>query len=439
MRALVVGLERSGLAALELLKARGATLTATDSRPIEEMPKAAEVLKRLDVPFKQQSPEVFDGSDWIVLSPGVPADLEWIEAARERGVKVIGEVELAGMFLKGKIIGITGSNGKTTTTAMVGHILRESGIPTQVGGNIGTAVTSLVESSRPEQWNVLELSSFQLETIHDFRANIGVCLNVTPDHLDRHHTLEKYAAVKGRLFETQQPGDYAVLNADDAFCVGYSALTRGMPLWFSSTRAITPGVWLENGQLWFDGDPIMRAGDIPIRGRHNIENTMAAAAAARLAGAGLAGIASAVRSFRAVEHRLEFVRSVRGVDYYNDSKATNVDATLKALDAFDGGLWVILGGKDKGSDYTVLADALRKKARSVLLIGAAALKIAGQLDRGVPIIHSGTLQAAVQEAHAHAAAGDTVLLAPACASFDQFENYEHRGRVFKQIVEELEA
>lgn len=439
MKALVVGLERSGLAALELLKTRGATLAATDSRPIEEMPKAAEVLKRLNVPFQQQSPEVFEGSDWIVLSPGVPADLEWIEAARRRGVKVIGEVELAGKFLKGKIIGITGSNGKTTTTAMVGHILRESGIPAQVGGNIGTAVTALVESSRTDQWNVLELSSFQLETIRDFRANIGVCLNVTPDHLDRHHTLENYAAAKGRLFETQQAGDYAVLNADDAFCVGYSALTSGMPLWFSSTRAITPGVWLENGQLWFDGAPLMRAGDIPIRGRHNIENTMAAAAAARLAGAGLAGIASAVRSFRAVEHRLEFVRSVRGVDYYNDSKATNVDATLKALDAFDGGLWVILGGKDKDSDYTVLADALRKKARSVLLIGAAASKIAGQLNHGVPLIHSGTLQAAVKEAYAHASAGDTVLLAPACASFDQFENYEHRGRVFKQIVEELEA
>jgi UDP-N-acetylmuramoylalanine--D-glutamate ligase len=309
----------------------------------------------------------------------------------------------------------------------------------QVGGNIGTAVTALVESSRVDQWNVLELSSFQLETIRDFRADIAVCLNVTPDHLDRHHTLEAYAAAKGRLFETQHPDDYAVLNADDAFCVGYSAMTKGRPLWFSSTRAITPGVWLENGELWFDGALLMAARDIPIRGRHNIENTMAAAAAARLAGAGLAGIANAVHSFRAVEHRLEFVRNARGVDYYNDSKATNVDATLKALDAFEGGLWVILGGKDKGSDYTVLANALRKKARSVLLIGAAAPKIAGQLGNGVPLIHSGTLQEAVKEAYAHASAGDTVLLAPACASFDQFENYEHRGRVFKQIVEELEA
>lgn len=439
MKVLVVGLERSGLASLELLKERGAEVTATDSRPLSQMPKAAEMLKRLDVVFEPQAPATFEGRDMIVLSPGVPADLPPIVEARRRGVNVIGEVELAGLYLKGKIIGITGSNGKTTTTAMVGHILRECGIAAQVGGNIGTAVTGLVATSRPDQWNVLELSSFQLETIRDFRAHISVCLNVTPDHLDRHYTLENYAAAKGRLFETQQPEDYAVLNADDAYCVAYSAITRGKPLWFSLTRAITPGVWLENGKLWLDGDLLMEAGEIPIRGRHNIENTMAAAATARLAGAELAGIARAVRSFRAVEHRLEFVRTARGVDFYNDSKATNVDATLKALDAFDGGLWVILGGKDKGSDYTVLLDPLRKKARSVLLIGAAARIIAGQLKDGVPMVHCGTLDVAIRQAYAQASAGDTVLLAPACASFDQFDNYEHRGRVFKQIVRELEA
>jgi UDP-N-acetylmuramoylalanine--D-glutamate ligase len=308
-----------------------------------------------------------------------------------------------------------------------------------VGGNIGTAVTAIVDSSRPDQWNVLELSSFQLETIRSFRADIGVCLNVTPDHLDRHHTLENYAGAKGRLFETQQPGDYAVLNADDAHCVAYSAITPGRPLWFSLTRAITPGVWLDNGKLWFDGEFLMPAGEIPIRGRHNIENTMAAAAAARLAGAELVGIARAVRSFRAVEHRLEFVRKARGVDFYNDSKATNVDATLKALDAFESGVWVILGGKDKGSDYTLLIDALRKKARAVLLIGAAAPIIAGQLKDRVPLIRSGTLEEAIHEAYTRASPGDTILLAPACASFDQFENYEHRGRVFKQVVGELEG
>jgi UDP-N-acetylmuramoylalanine--D-glutamate ligase len=437
MRALVVGMERSGLAALELLQQHGAQLKATDSRPLSKMPKAAAALERLGVPFEIQTPEVFEGCDWIVLSPGVPADLPPVEAARRRGVKVIGEIELAAMYLQGKIIGITGSNGKTTVTAMIGHILKESGLAAQVGGNIGAAASSLVQASRPDQWNVLELSSFQLETIQDFHADIAVCLNVTPDHLDRHYTLERYAAAKGRLFETQHPDGYAVLNADDAHCVAYSAITRAKTLWFSLTRAVTPGVWLENGKLWIDDELLMPAAAIPIRGRHNIENTMAAAAAARLAGARNADIAKAVASFQAVEHRLEFVRKARGVDFYNDSKATNVDATLKALDAFEGGLWVILGGKDKDSDYTLLADSLRRKAHAALLIGAAAPKIAAQLS-GVPLIQSGELATAIREAYSRASAGDTVLLAPACASFDQFDNYEHRGRVFKQIVEALE-
>jgi UDP-N-acetylmuramoylalanine--D-glutamate ligase len=211
------------------------------------------------------------------------------------------------------------------------------------------------------------------------------------------------------------------------------------PVWFSSTRAITPGVWLDDGKLWFDGEFLMPIAEIPIRGGHNVENTMAAAAASRLAGAPLADIARSVRTFRAVEHRLEFVRQVRGVDFYNDSKATNVDATLKAIDAFEGGLWVILGGKDKGSDYTPLLAPLRRKARAALLIGAAAGKIAGQLADGVELIRSGKLDSAVEEAYRRARPGDTVLLAPACASFDQFESFEHRGRVFKELVNALEG
>ena len=435
-KALVVGMAKSGTAAVEVLLKHGAAVRVTDLQPL-----TAEVtrnLEELHVPFQLQSTEVFDGADLIVLSPGVPADLEPLEAARRRGATVIGEVELAGQFLLGPIMGITGSNGKTTTTALAGHILRESGIPVQVGGNIGTPVTAMVDSSRPERWNVLELSSFQLETICQFRAQVAVALNVTPDHLDRHHTFEKYAAAKARLFETQQPGDCAVLNADDPVCVRYAALTKADILWFSSTRAVSPGVSLRNGEVWFDNEPLLSAGEIPIRGRHNIENTMAAAAACRVAGAGLTQIAAAVRTFRAVEHRLEFVRNVSGVDFYNDSKATNVDATLKALDAFDGGLWVILGGKDKGSDYTVLRQPLARKARAVLLVGAAAAKIREQLEGAVPLIDTKTIDVAVRDAYAAAKAGDTVLLAPACASFDQFDNYEHRGRVFKTQVAQLE-
>ncbi|HXI44379.1 MAG TPA: UDP-N-acetylmuramoyl-L-alanine--D-glutamate ligase [Bryobacteraceae bacterium] len=433
--ALVVGMAKSGMASVELLRKHGAHVRATDLNP---PPGVLPALEKLGVSFAPQSGDVFQGANLIVLSPGVPADLDALEAARQRGATVIGEVELAGYFLEGPVIGITGSNGKTTTTALVGHILRESGIPSQVGGNIGTPVTAMIDSSRPQQWNVLELSSFQLESICHFRAKIGVALNVTPDHLDRHHTFERYAAAKARLFETQEPGDFAVLNADDPVCVRYAALTKAAPVWFSSTRAVSPGVSLRNGEVWFDNGVLMPAAEIPIRGMHNVENTMAAAAACRLAGASREQIAAAVRTFRAVEHRLEFVRKVSGVDFYNDSKATNVDATLKALAAFDGGLWVILGGKDKGSDYTVLRQPLAKKARAALLIGAAAGKIRDQIAGSIPLMDSKTIDVAVRDAYAAAGPGDTVLLAPACASFDQFDNFEHRGRMFKSLVAELE-
>ena len=437
-RTLVVGLAKSGLASIELLHRHGARVHATDLKPLDKLPAAAEVLERLRVPFAPQSPEVFDDAELIVLSPDVPADLTPLEAARGRGARVIGEPELAAAFLRGKIIGITGSNGKTTTTSLVGHILRESGVPVQVGGNIGTPVTAMVDTSRPEQWNVLELSSFQLETICRFRADIAVCLNVTRNHLDRHHTFLKYANAKARLFETQQPGDHAILNADDPVCVEYAARTSAAPVWFSGSRPVTPGLWLDGERIVFDGAIVMQTSEIPIRGRHNVENVMAATAAASLAGASLAAVAAAVRTFHAVEHRLEFVRNVGGVDFYNDSKATSVDATLKAIDAFPGGLWIILGGKDKGSDYTLLRAPLAAKARAALLIGKAAEKIAGEISGAVPLIDAKTLDAAVAQAYAQAQPGDTVLLAPACASFDQFESFEHRGCVFKSLVTGLE-
>jgi UDP-N-acetylmuramoylalanine--D-glutamate ligase len=229
------------------------------------------------------------------------------------------------------------------------------------------------------------------------------------------------------------------LNADDATCVGFAARTPAAPVWFSGTRPVTPGLWIDAGRILFDGRPVMDIAGIPIRGRHNVENVMAATAAASLAGVALNDIAAAVRTFHAVEHRLEFVRSLAGIDFYNDSKATSVDATLKAIDAFPGGLWVILGGKDKGSDYTLLRTPLASKAHAALLIGKAAAKIAGQIEGALPILEPGTLDRAVREAYTRARPGDTVLLAPACASFDQFESFEHRGRVFKQLVQQLEV
>jgi UDP-N-acetylmuramoylalanine--D-glutamate ligase len=434
-RTLVVGMKKSGVASAEFLARRGAVVRATDLKPLEELPGVSE----LGIPFARQSPEVFGDCELIVLSPDVPYDLPELEEARRRGVRVIGEVELAAPYLKGRTIGITGSNGKTTTTSLTGHILREAGVAVQVGGNIGLPVTAMVESSRDDGWNVLELSSFQLETIDEFRAHIGLGLNVTQNHLDRHHTFEQYAAAKGRLFETQRAGDYAVLNADDPVCVAYASRTAAARQWFSSRRKVEPGATLCGGKLVLFGKLLMDAGEVPIRGRHNIENVLAASIAAARAGVEREAIAAAVRSFRAVEHRLEFVRRLGGVDFYNDSKATSVDATLKALDAFSGGVWLILGGKDKGLDYAAMRGALAAKARAALLIGAAAGKIGEQIAGAVPLVEAKTIEGAVAHAFAHAAPGDTVLLAPACASFDQFKSYEHRGEVFKEIVNGLEA
>jgi len=437
-RALVVGMKKSGIAAARLLREKGAGVRATDLNPLDRLPEAKEFLAAAAIPFEQQSPEVFRDVDLIVLSPDVPADLPELEEARGRGVEVVGEVELAAPYLRGRTIGVTGSNGKTTTTSLIGHILQESGVPSQVGGNIGTPVCDMVATSRDDGWNVLELSSFQLETIKQFRAHIAVALNVTQNHLDRHHTFVKYAAAKARLFETQQPGDVAVLNADDPVCRDYAECTPAVAQWFSSRRNVKPGASLCGDQLIVLKRPLMKAGEVPIRGRHNIENVLAASLAAYRAGVDLEKIAPAVRTFRAVEHRLEFVRQLDGIDFYNDSKATSVDATLKALDAFPGGVWIILGGKDKGLDYSLLREPLREKAHAALLIGAASGKIAAALDGAVPLVDLQTLDAAIEYGHRNGRAGDTVLLAPACASFDQFRSYEHRGETFKQLVTQLE-
>lgn len=430
-RAVVVGMAKSGIAAAELLAREGAQVIAMDQRAVTD-PR----LTALGVDVLAEDPAAAAGADLLVLSPGVPADAGIARAAREQGIPVIGDLELASWFLRGPIIGITGSNGKTTTTAMTGHILSACGIAAQVGGNIGTPPCSMVESSREGQWNVLELSSFQLETTATFRAHIGAALNVTPDHLDRHHTFEHYATAKGRMFTQQTEADFLVLNADDPVTRAYAAKSKGTPFWFSATSGVERGASLQGDTVLLQGEPLMTAAEIPLRGAHNIENAMAAAIMAHLANASHAQIRAAVMSFPGVEHRLEYTGEANGAAYYNDSKATNVDATLKAIAAFEGRLWIILGGKDKGSDYTPLAAALKGKVRGALLIGAAAPKIESQLD-GVPFVRCGTLEAALREAHRCAQPGDTVLLAPACASFDQFESYEHRGREFKRLAAEL--
>ena len=436
----VFGLAKSGLATIELLVQKGAIVTACDSKPLEQLSGAASLLDSLGVKFAPQGPDALEDVEMAVLSPGVRPDQEIFDQARASGIEVTGDVELACQFLRGPIMGITGANGKTTVTALAGHLLKECGIPVQVGGNIGTqAVAAMASASREGQWNVLELSSFQTEMFRRTRVHIGVALNVTPDHLDRHYTIEQYAGAKLNMFAGQQPDDFAVLNAENEITRSWAAKVPGAVHWFNAGGEVDRGFWMDGTTLMAGKEFWMPAAEVHLRGRHNLENVLAAGCACSLAGADLSAMRRAVASFPGVEHRIEFVLTVQGVDYFNDSKATNVDATIKALESFDRGLWVILGGKDKGSDYRPLRELLSTRARRVLLIGAAADKIAAQIEGSVPVEQCGDMAAAIAHAHAHAVPGDTVLLAPACASFDQFNSYEHRGQVFKDLVRGLEG
>lgn len=441
-RVLVVGLARTGVATALFCASHNAIVTASETRSESELGDIPAKLREAGVTLELggHTEKVFLAQDLIIPSPGVPADDPFLLAARSKRITIWSEIELAYRFLEGKLIGITGSNGKTTTTTLVHHILKSAGVETFLAGNVGTPLISLVESVIGGTVAVVELSSFQLELIEHFRPDIGVYLNLTPDHLDRHKTLEAYAAAKARLFENQTELDAAVMNFDDEPSRHYQP-KKAQLFWFSRKQRVKQGACLRGEDIFIvrngKEEFVMKLSDIPLPGAHNIENVLAAVTAARLAGVDARTIGEAVRSFQGVEHRLEFVAEIRGVRYYNDSKATNVDATLKALDAFPGRILIILGGKDKGSDYTVLQKSLREKAILALLIGAASDKIESQITGSVAIERAGTLQRAVDIASHAAQPGDTVLLAPACASFDQFRNYEQRGQVFKQLIGEL--
>jgi UDP-N-acetylmuramoylalanine--D-glutamate ligase len=439
---LVIGLARTGVATSLFCVRHGAAVTAVDTRAESDLADAAAKLRAANISLQLggYTEKILDGIDLVVPSPGVPVDSDILKAARVHKFPVWSEIELADRFLNGRLIGITGSNGKTTTTSLTEHILKISGFSTLLAGNIGTPLIDVVEQTSDQTITVAELSSFQLELIETFRPNTSVFLNLTPDHLDRHGSLEAYGAAKARIFEMQTRADFAVLNADDAASTHY-APSRPQMFWFSRKQRVAQGAFLLGEEIIFrhhgQEEIILKQSEIPLPGAHNLENVLAAVVAARLAGARPFEVAKAIRSFAGVKHRLEFVAEHNGVRYFNDSKATNVDATLKALDAFPGRILIILGGKDKGSDYTVLQTPLREKAILALLIGAAADKIEKQIAGSVAIERAGTLQRAVEVASRAAQPGDIVLLAPACASFDQFENYEHRGRVFKQLVHEL--
>ena len=380
-RVLVVGLGKSGVASALFLKSRGARVTVSDSKPEAELRN--EILLLLDhgitVETGGHGDRTFRGQDLIVVSPGVPFDAPQLEQARAMGEPVIGELELAAQFLAGPIVAITGANGKTTTTSLAGEIIAAGKFPTLVGGNIGTPAITFVDQAKSQTWIVLEVSSFQLETIVTFHPRISVILNITPDHLDRHKTFANYVNAKARIFENQKPDDFTVLDTDDATTAGLADRMRAQLYWFSRKKTVEKGAFVREAHIFFrDGQrerEIMPLAEIPLKGAHNLENVLAGVAIGALVGCEPGQIREAVRNFKAVEHRLEFVTKIAGVDYYNDSKATNVDATIKALESFPANIHLILGGKDKGSDYTVLNDLLRQRVKRVYTIGAAADKI----------------------------------------------------------------
>ena len=443
-KVLVVGLGKSGLAAALFLRRRGALVTVSDVRSAEALAKDITALldEGIMVETGGHGLLTFRRQDLIVVSPGVPLNTPELAQVKSFGLPVIGELELAARFLKGKMLAITGSNGKTTTTALVGEILEKAGIPTLVGGNIGVPVVALIEQSTDETWSVLEVSSFQLESTVQFRPSIAVILNITPDHLDRHGSFENYALAKERIFAAQHEDDFVVLNADNARAAQAAARSVARVYFFSMEHSVLRGAWVEEGTIVFRTgkdepiEKIMPLSGITLKGAHNVENVLAAVCAARLAGATAEQVRAGVEGFQAVEHRLEYVTTINGVEFYNDSKATNVDATAKAIAAFQTGIHLILGGKDKGSDYTQLSPLLRSRVRAVYTIGAAAAKIESHLRGVVSILSCETLDNAVDAAGSAARPGEVVLLAPACSSFDQFENYEQRGKVFKELVNE---
>lgn len=443
-KALVLGAGKSGIEAARFLSKRRATVALHDKKPVEEWSDAARSLKEKnkvgliggDIPSW-----LLDQIDLVVISPGVPTNTIPARYVDRKDGEIIGEVELAYRFMKGRFVGITGSNGKTTTTALIGELLRNSGIETQVGGNIGTPLLSLTSTSTDESWTVAELSSFQLETIVNFRPNVGLCLNVTPNHLDRYEGFHEYAAAKHRLFMNQTREDVAVLNADDEITASWASGLKANVVLFSVKKELEEGLFLRGRELVCRSsgkEKVLTTRDeIFLRGLHNVENVLAAFAAGLACGASPESMRKTVKEFKGVEHRIEFVAEIDGIKFYNDSKATSVDAASKALEALGGGegrTILILGGKGKNAPYAPLIDLIKGSVRSLVLIGEDADNIASQLSGVAPIIRAGSMSDAVISSFEVAETGDAVLLAPACASFDMFKSFEERGKVFKEAV-----
>jgi UDP-N-acetylmuramoylalanine--D-glutamate ligase len=439
-RVTVAGAARSGIAAAELLASRGAVVTLSDTRA--ELDQADRLEQRgITLERGGHLADTFASADLVVLSPGVPPDLAVIDAARRKGVPVIGEVELASRWLKGRVIAITGTKGKSTTTALIGRILEAGGHPVTVGGNIGAPLSAQVEGSTAKTLHVVETSSFQLEQIDAFHPWIAVMLNFSPDHLDRHPSVEAYAAAKARIFENQQPGDFAVINADDPQVLAMARRGRAVQRLFARTTAIDEGTVVEAG--WIvnrrngSRDRLVPLDAIHLIGPHLVDDVLAAATVGVLAGVAPAAMTAAVDAFPGLEHAMELVGECGGVRFVNDSKATNVDAALRSIESFAANVVAIMGGRFKGGDLRLLRQPLAARARALVAIGEAAPLLHEALDDVIPVVDADTMDAAVERAFTLARPDGVVLLAPACASFDMFRDYAERGRRFKAAVAAL--
>jgi UDP-N-acetylmuramoylalanine--D-glutamate ligase len=440
MRVMVVGAARSGLAAAELLTSRGARVTVADCRTAIEAEARLRELG-IDVELGDHNIDSFKAADLIVVSPGVPLRQPAIDAARAAAVPILGEVELASRWLRGRVVAITGTKGKSTTTALVGRMLAAAGFHAPVGGNIGTPLSAQVADSTPETLHVVEVSSFQLETTETFHPWIAVLLNFSRDHLDRHASVAEYAEAKRRMFRNQTAADWAVVNADDPGTRRLAAGTLAKLTEFGMRAALDEGVTVADGQIVHraanQNEPLVPLSDVRLMGRHLLMDVLAAVAASRLAGASPRAMREAVSTFTGLEHAMEFAGEIAGVRFINDSKATNIESALRAIETFERGEAVILGGRFKGGDFRDLREPLRGRATAVVAIGEAAPLIHEALGDVVRILGAPTMHDAVRVAFGSSLPGGVVLLAPGCASFDMFTDYGERGRIFKQEVERL--
>jgi len=436
-RVTVVGAARSGLAAAALLARRGARVTLSDARSDVagvEVLEAQNVVLELGGHVRTS----FVNTDLVVLSPGVPPEQPDVVAARAHGVPVIGEIELASRWLRGRIIAITGTKGKSTTAALTGRMLEAAGFKVSVGGNIGLPLSSQVDASTPDTLHVVETSSFQLEQIDRFHPWIAVMLNISMDHLDRHPDIEAYVAAKSRIFENQESGDWAVINADDPTVLATASRGRAMLRCFSRRTRLNEGTGLETGwivqRLAGRTEPLVPLDSIRLIGSHLVDDVMAAATVGAIVGASSRAMTEAVQHFGGLEHAMELVAEAKGVRFVNDSKATNVDAALRSIESFEGDLVPIVGGRFKGGDLRLLRDAVRQRTKAIVAIGEAAPLVHDALGDLVPVHDGSTIRAAVEKAFEIARPKGVVLLAPACASFDMFSDYVERGRRFKEEV-----